>query len=469
MNRTTVFSARVLYSGAEDALRISCPDLVGDQAGVVTLHGVLKTDGTRNQVFLITNPSGFVAGFACLCPDGWLFWIVRDQGGAEEVVRRLLYQTIETRLRRASVPFLRVAVVTDSPDDAFFADLGFERLSTIVELERNLRDWQPLTSFPYRLAEGISVNSLEEERGRTFRWVYELHQLQRRLVKEGALIKNFSLGQFIRELCNLSGSHPRYFVGRLLHRSVGLVRVERDLVWSDRVVITALGVLKKYQGKGIGTCLLHRAFQWAKDGGYQRVGLIGFADEQAVAWLRRKIGFGRPTEYVVFYGEKVFQRPYQPQWVRFFEKERETIIRLLANGDRLVEHIGATAIPGCLSRPIVDILVGVSDEEVERARDALEKAGYSRKKAPAGMEKAIWLCKRVNGRTATQIILCDPRHPLWKSFLLFRNYLRTRIAIAEQYGMMKEKLAAQHPFDLRLYERGKAGFIEIVLARARGL
>jgi len=77
--------------------------------------------------------------------------------------------------------------------------------------------------------------------------------------------------------------------------------------------------------------------------------------------------------------EEVSIAPYDPAWPESFEREREHLQSCLpADLVRRIEHFGSTAVPGLAAKPIVDILVEVTDLQETRLRIAslLEAQGY---------------------------------------------------------------------------------------------
>src|SRR5262245_53340619 len=71
--------------------------------------------------------------------------------------------------------------------------------------------------------------------------------------------------------------------------------------------------------------------------------------------------------------------PYDPTWPESFRREKEHLLACLP-GDlvRRIEHFGSTAVPGLSAKPVVDVLVEVSDLEATKVRIApvLEAQGY---------------------------------------------------------------------------------------------
>jgi len=55
---------------------------------------------------------------------------------------------------------------------------------------------------------------------------------------------------------------------------------------------------------------------------------------------------------------------------------------------------------------------------------------------------------------------------LWRSHLLFRDYLRQHPEVAQEYENLKTELARKHTENREAYTEGKAAFIEGVLKAA---
>jgi GrpB-like predicted nucleotidyltransferase (UPF0157 family) len=69
--------------------------------------------------------------------------------------------------------------------------------------------------------------------------------------------------------------------------------------------------------------------------------------------------------------------PYNPEWSRLFEEERARLQAVL--GGRILDilHVGGTAIPGCVAKPILDIAVGVENfEQAFVCVPLIERLGY---------------------------------------------------------------------------------------------
>ena len=108
--------------------------------------------------------------------------------------------------------------------------------------------------------------------------------------------------------------------------------------------------------------------------------------------------------------------PCDPRWPEMFRAEKEHLLACLP-GEliRRIEHFGSTAVPGLAAKPIVDMLVEVTDLEATRARIApvLEAQGYDYFWRPAMFEGPpfyAWFIKRDGCGVRTHHIHMVERH-----------------------------------------------------------
>src|SRR5262249_16738771 len=70
--------------------------------------------------------------------------------------------------------------------------------------------------------------------------------------------------------------------------------------------------------------------------------------------------------------EDVALVPYDPRWPELFREEKDHLLSCLPKDlIRRIEHFGSTAVPGLTAKPIIDILVEVTDLQSARAQIAL--------------------------------------------------------------------------------------------------
>lgn len=62
---------------------------------------------------------------------------------------------------------------------------------------------------------------------------------------------------------------------------------------------------------------------------------------------------------------KITLLEYDPRWPELFDREAKRIRSLLGKKVLQVEHVGSTSIPGLCAKPIIDILLVVTDSADE--------------------------------------------------------------------------------------------------------
>jgi GrpB-like predicted nucleotidyltransferase (UPF0157 family) len=174
--------------------------------------------------------------------------------------------------------------------------------------------------------------------------------------------------------------------------------------------------------------------------------------------------------------EEIVIAPYNPAWPAWFREERAHLQSCLPR-DLIgrVEHFGSTAVPGLAAKPIVDVLVEVTDlhEVSNHVAPLLESQGYDyfwrATHGDDGPPFYAWFIKR-DGRTRARthhIHMVEHHFSEHWDRLLFRDYLIDRPDVAKAYQYLKVRLASEFPCDRVAYTRGKTEFIVAVTTEAK--
>jgi len=175
-------------------------------------------------------------------------------------------------------------------------------------------------------------------------------------------------------------------------------------------------------------------------------------------------------------GEEVVVRPYDFDWPESFRRERRHLLSCLpAELIRRVEHFGSTAVPGLAAKPIVDMLIEVTDLEDTKARivPLLEGQGYDYFWRPtfgdSGPPFYAWFIKRdkLTGARTHHIHMVEGHFAEHWDRLLFRDYLIDHPETAKEYEELKLHSAARLPADRVAYTRSKTEFIVRITEDAR--
>ncbi len=175
--------------------------------------------------------------------------------------------------------------------------------------------------------------------------------------------------------------------------------------------------------------------------------------------------------------EPVTVVPYDPRWPASFAREKEYLLSCLPEDlVRRIEHFGSTAVPGLWAKPVIDMLVEVASlgETRKRIVPILESQNYEYFWRPTSGDDVppfyAWFIKRdpVSGERTHHIHMVEREFLDHWDRLLFRDHLIAHAEVAGRYQELKLELASRYPNDRVRYTRGKAEFIERVMADAHG-
>lgn len=159
--------------------------------------------------------------------------------------------------------------------------------------------------------------------------------------------------------------------------------------------------------------------------------------------------------------------PHHPDWKRQFKQESQLIQSALADNLIAIHHIGSTAIPGIQAKPIIDILVEVSDiDRVDAQSSALESLGYEAKGEYGIPGRRYFRKQNADGDRTHHLHIYETATPEVTRHLCFRDYLIAHPGDAQAYGQLKQVLADAHPNDIEAYMDGKDAFIQDMQQKA---
>ena len=162
----------------------------------------------------------------------------------------------------------------------------------------------------------------------------------------------------------------------------------------------------------------------------------------------------------------VVPAPYNQAWPMRFANERKLLegpLRQWLVGP--IEHIGSTAVPGLVAKPIIDLMAPVAT--LQRSLGAIAAAvaeGYVH--YPYKPEVMHWFCKPSPAQRTHHLHLVPFKGSIWMQRLAFRDALRLDAELAARYGELKHELAAKFKHDREAYTEAKSSFIQAVLTSA---
>lgn len=155
--------------------------------------------------------------------------------------------------------------------------------------------------------------------------------------------------------------------------------------------------------------------------------------------------------------------PHSAEWEKQAVEEIALLQKLLALYNPVISHIGSTAIPGIMAKPIVDILVEIDPEaDFGAIKELMERDGY--------------ICMAASGSRMSFNKGYTPEGYASKVFhihfhylgdnkeITFRDYLRANPDATREYERLKIVLAAKFRNNRDAYTDGKTDFISSITA-----
>lgn len=125
-----------------------------------------------------------------------------------------------------------------------------------------------------------------------------------------------------------------------------------------------------------------------------------------------------------------------------------------------IAHIGSTSVPGFPAKPVIDLAVGVSADEVAIVSRTLAGHGFDLEGERAGHS---WLSHPNRSARAFVIHIFEFQGEEWIKRLRFRDILRTHAESREKYLAVKRAAAAQTT-GWGAYTRAKSAAVAEILA-----
>lgn len=166
-------------------------------------------------------------------------------------------------------------------------------------------------------------------------------------------------------------------------------------------------------------------------------------------------------------GRKVILTSHDPSWREQYKTEAATLTAVFQPILVAIHHIGSTAIPGIKAKPILDILIEVT--EITAVNDLIQpmvNLGYI-SKGENGIPGRHYFRKGSDEHHTHHIHVYAAKHSAIAQHLNFRDYLCHHPAEAVRYSQLKERLAQQHFSDPATYTESKTGFIQTIGLKAQ--
>jgi len=155
---------------------------------------------------------------------------------------------------------------------------------------------------------------------------------------------------------------------------------------------------------------------------------------------------------------------YSQEWKFIYKQEAEKIKSIIGDFVIDIQHIGSTAIPNIMAKPIIDIAVMISSlDEAKDLIKLLADIGYKYDELASSSERYLL---RKGDPIQYHLSLTALNVTFWHRQILFRNYLIDHPSIAKEYEKLKLKIIKKDPIGGKEYISEKSSFIQKVLELA---
>jgi GrpB-like predicted nucleotidyltransferase (UPF0157 family) len=143
-----------------------------------------------------------------------------------------------------------------------------------------------------------------------------------------------------------------------------------------------------------------------------------------------------------------------------FNAESRLVLDALGDNAITAHHIGSTAIPAVVAKPVIDMLIVVADIAlVDTCNTAMQRIGYE-VMGEYGISARRYFRKDNDAGIRTHHVhVFAQRSPHVKRHLAFRDFMNAHPQWAAEYSELKRELAAKHPESNQHYYNGKSDFI----------
>ncbi|MFH0829209.1 MAG: GrpB family protein [Candidatus Kerfeldbacteria bacterium] len=171
--------------------------------------------------------------------------------------------------------------------------------------------------------------------------------------------------------------------------------------------------------------------------------------------MTRALGLARGTVRLV---------QHHAYWHREFVHEKRRLIKQLGSLALGIEHVGSTAIPGLIAKPILDIALGVRKvRAIAGLEQRLRTIGYVRRRK--GRDNDTLFVKGPETNRTVYLHIVRYRGVLWKQYVSFRDWMRSHPNDVRRYQQIKLELYRRFSTDRNRYTSAKSRYINTILQK----
>ena len=158
---------------------------------------------------------------------------------------------------------------------------------------------------------------------------------------------------------------------------------------------------------------------------------------------------------------------HNPEWRQSFVREEKKIRKVFGRDALVIQHVGSTAIPRILAKPIIDIaLIVPSLQKARHYEKKLKEIGYEIKKNDTRKER-LFFTKGPEEKRTHYLHVGEIGSGYTEDMILFKDYLCKHKDMAKKYSDLKESLAKKYQDKREIYTSKKEKLIREIVKKAK--
>lgn len=158
---------------------------------------------------------------------------------------------------------------------------------------------------------------------------------------------------------------------------------------------------------------------------------------------------------------------HDPSWKETFSMESRKILQALGRNVIAIHHIGSTAIPDVVAKPVIDVLVEVGDiGQVDGNASQMRNLQYESMGEYGIVGRRYFRRPQADEGPAFHVHVFEANSESALRHIAFRDYLLANPVKAREYSEIKESLVNRESLSKSDYQKAKAPFIEACIEEA---
>lgn len=150
-------------------------------------------------------------------------------------------------------------------------------------------------------------------------------------------------------------------------------------------------------------------------------------------------------------------------WSDAYEQEKPILLAIFGKNALTIEHIGSTAIPKLVSKPLIDIAIKVRDiDDLSSIYGRLIEIGYTERVGRLSGQQKVF-AKGGDLNVTHHLHVIEQDDIAWEEKIKFKNILNSNPQIVAEYAGLKRELILKYENNRSEYTRIKSEFIKRVL------